>query len=134
MQDPLLRPAGAPDVAMVRDVERATSLRMAAWQHHVSLAGLSRFQRVEQADWARVATDAQVLMDARLPASTPAAQALAARLQALIALSVGNDVQLVQTMTQALVAEPLLRAGAMLPMPVKHLIEAAAASALKPSR
>lgn len=134
LQEPLARQAGTPEVAMVRYIEQATALRLAAWLRHFSLAEMSRFQRVDEAQWAMLAADAEGLMAAQLPASSPAAQALAGRLQALIGQTVGNDPSLVQKMAAALAAEPLLRAGVMLPAAAKAYLQAAAASAVKRSR
>lgn len=134
LQEPLARQAGTPEVAMVRYIEQATALRLAAWLRHFSLAEMSRFQRVDEAQWATLAADAEGLMAAQLPASSPAAQALAGRLQALIGQTVGNDPSLVQKMAAALAAEPLLRAGVMLPAAAKACLQAAAASAVKRSR
>lgn len=134
LQEPLARTAGAPELAMVRYVEQATALRLAAWQRHFSLAEMSRFQRVDEARWAAVASEAEALMAAKRPAASAAARGLAGRLQALLGQAMGDDPALVQKMAGALAAEPLLRAGAMLSEPVKAYLQAAAASVVKPSR
>jgi DNA-binding transcriptional MerR regulator len=129
MLEPLARPAGTPEVALVRYIEQATALRQAAWLRHFSLAEMSRFRRVEPGQWNSLATDAQALMAAGQLPSSPAAQALARRLQALVLQTVGSDAGLTQKMAAALAAEPLLRAGAMLPEPVRVFLQAAADSA-----
>jgi DNA-binding transcriptional MerR regulator len=137
LQEPLARPAGTPELGLVRYIEQATDLRMAAWQRHFSLAEMARFQRVEAAHWDALAAEAQALMAAGTPASSPAAQALAGRLQALVMQTVGNDAGLVRKMAAALAAEPLLRAGAMLPAAVQAYLQAAGQpprAGLKPSR
>jgi DNA-binding transcriptional MerR regulator len=137
LQEPLARQAGAPELAMVRYIEQATALRLAAWQRHFSLAEMSRFQRVDEAQWAALAAETEGLMAAQAAVSSPAAAALVDRLRALIGQAVGKDPQLVQKMAAAMAAEPLLRAGAMLPAPAKAYLEAAAGaadSAVKRSR
>ncbi|MDT7835519.1 MerR family transcriptional regulator [Aquabacterium sp. OR-4] len=127
LQEPLARRDGAPELAMVRYIEQATALRQAAWLRHFSLAEMSRFQRLDTSQWAALAADAEGLMAARVPASHPAAQALAGRLQALIAHAVGHHPPLVQKMFAAMAAEPLLRAGAVLPAPTGDYLRAAMA-------
>jgi len=129
VQEPSARQGGAPELAVVRYIEQATTLRQAAWLRHFTLAEMGRFQRVDPAQWVALAEEADQLMAAQVPASAPAAQALAGRLHALISQTVDNDPQLVQKMAAAMAAEPLLRAGAMLPAPAKAYLQAAMASA-----
>lgn len=133
LQEPLARPAGAPGLAVVRYIEQATALRQAAWLRHFSLAEMSRFQRVALAQWQGLAADAQGLMAAQVPPTSPAAQALAERLRALVSQTVGHDPHLLRKMVSALAAEPLLSAGAMLPPAARAYLQAAA-SAVKRSR
>lgn len=127
-QEPMARQAGAPGLAVLRYIEQATALRQAAWLRHFTLAEMSRFQRVDAAQWAALAADAQGLMAAQVPPAAAAAQALAGRLQTLVAQTVGNDPQLVRKMVAAMAAEPLLRAGARVPEAAKAYLQAAAAS------
>jgi predicted ATPase len=129
VQEPSARQGGAPELAVVRYIEQATSLRQAAWLRHFTLAEMGRFQRVDPAQWVALAEEAHQLMAAQVPASASTAQALAGRLHALISQTVDNDPQLVQKMAAAMAAEPLLRAGAMLPAPTKAYLQAAMASA-----
>jgi len=131
LQEPLARQAGAPDLAVVQYIEQATTLRQAAWLRHFTLAEMGRFQRVDPAQWAALAAQTGALMADHVPPSSPAAQALAAQLRALIAQTVGNDPQLVQKMAAAMAAEPLLRAGAMVPEPAKAYLQAAMAQAAR---
>jgi len=67
------------------------------------------------------------LMAKGLPPSSAPARALAAQLQALISRVVGDDPVQLMRMHAAMAAEPLLRAGAMLPAPVRGYLQAAAA-------
>lgn len=129
LQEPLARPAGAPELAVVRYIEQATDLRLAAWLRHFTRAEMGRFQRMDPAHWAAVAEAADGLMAARVPPSAPAAQALAGRLRALISQSMGNDPDLVRKMDAAMAAEPLLRAGALLPPSARAYLQQALAGA-----
>lgn len=125
MQEPLVRPAGTPELGLVRYIEQATDLRMAAWRRHFSLDEMSRFQRVEATAWAALSTEAEALMAAGVAATNPQAQALAGRLRDLVLQTVGQDPELVRKMAAALAAEPLLRAGAAVPPAVKAYLQAA---------
>lgn len=131
LQEPGARPSDAPEPALVRYIEQATDLRLAAWRRHFTLAEMGCFQRVDAAQWAALAADAQDLMDAGVPGSAPAAQVLAGRLQGLVGQTVGHDPQRVRKMVSAMAAEPLLRAGALLPAPAQAYLKAAATSAVK---
>lgn len=126
LHEPLARQAGAPELAMVRYIERATALRLEAWQRHFTMADLSRFRRIDGSSWRDLAVAAQALMDRGVPVTDPAAGALAGRLHALFEQTVGADPALVRKMAAALAAESLLRAGAQLPPPVQAYLHAAA--------
>lgn len=129
-QEPTARQAGAPEPAMVRYVEQATTLRMTAWQRHFTKDDMSRFRRVDAAQWRALATATHALMHAGVPATAPAAGALAGQLRTLVFQTVGEDPVLVRKMSAALAAEPLLRAGAQLPPAVQAYLQAAAGAAL----
>jgi hypothetical protein len=129
VEEPGARPAGAPELALVRYIEQATALRQAAWRRHFSLAEMSRFQRVDAAQWAILATEAERLMAAGVAATSLEAQALAGRLQVLIGQAMGHDPQMVRKMAAAMAAEPLLSAGASLPTAARAYLQAAASAA-----
>jgi DNA-binding transcriptional MerR regulator len=114
-----------PDPDLLRYIEQATALRMAAWQRHFSIAEMSRFRRVDPAQWHQVARAAQALMAKGLPSSSVPTRALATQMHVLISRAVGDDPLQLQKMRDAMAAEPLLRAGAMLPAPVMAYLQAA---------
>lgn len=121
-----MRGAQSVKPELVRYIEQATTLRLAAWQRHFSTGEMSRFRRVEPAKWRELSRAAQALMDQGLPPTSPSARALAGQFHALIHEVVGGDPVLLLKMRSAMAAEPLLRAGAMLPEPVKDYLQAAA--------
>ena len=125
-EEPLVRSAQTAEPALVHYIEQATALRLAAWQRHFSTAEMSRFRRVGASQWQQLSHAAEGLMAQGLPPSSAPARALAAQLQALISHVVGGDAAQLLKMRGAVAAEPLLRAGAMLPEPVKGYLQAAA--------
>ena len=126
-EEPLARSAHRPDPALLRYIEQATTPRLAAWQRHFSTAEMGRFRRVEVAQWHQLTRAAEALIAKGLPPTSGPARALAGQLQALISRAVGDDSVQLQKMRAAMAAEPLLRAGAMLPAPVTAYLQAAAA-------
>ncbi len=130
--EPLVRSAQTAEPALVRYIEQATALRLAAWQRHFSSAEMSRFRRIDTAQWQQLSSAADALMTKGLsPASKPARE-LAAQLQALISQVVGDDPVQLSRMRAAMAAEPLLRAGAMLPERVRGYLQAAVGQGLDP--
>ena len=125
-EEPGVHSAQSVEPALVQYIEQATALRLAAWQRHFSTAEMSRFKRVEAAQWHKLAQAAERLMARGQPPSCKPARALAAQLQALISQVVGDDPAQLQKMRTAMAAEPLLRAGAMLPPAVRAYLQAAA--------
>jgi DNA-binding transcriptional MerR regulator len=125
-EEPLVRSAQTAEPELVLYIEQATALRLAAWQRHFSTAEMSRFRRVDAAQWQQLSRAAKALMTKGLPPSSKAARALAAQLQALISHVVGDDPEQLSRMRAALATEPLLRAGAMLPESVRGYLQAAA--------
>lgn len=124
-EEPLVRSAQTPEPALVRYIEQATALRLAAWQRHFSIAEMSRFRRVDLAQWQQLSRATEALMAKRQPPSSKSARALAARLQSLISQVVDGDPAQLARMRAAMATEPLLRAGAMLPEAVKTYLQAA---------
>lgn len=114
VQEPAVRQAGAPDLAMVAYVEQATALRLAAWLRHFTLADLAAFRWVSHGVWQALAGQVQALMAAGVPPGAAAARALAAQAGVLVDQAVGGDAVLRHKLDGALQAEPLLRAGALL--------------------
>ena len=90
VQEPAVRQAGAPDLAMVAYVEQATALRLAAWLRHFTLADLAAFRWVSHGVWQALAGQVQALMAAGVPPGAAAARALAALSGALPRLRVVN--------------------------------------------
>lgn len=129
--EPQARRAGGPDLAMVRYIAQATSLRLAAWQRHFTLAELGRFRHVGAAAWRQLADDAQALITNAAPLDAAPWQALGARLQGLLQQLSGHDPVLLLQLQHALAAEPLLRAG--LPLPAALLAQLQAVAAVSPS-
>lgn len=127
--EPLVHGANRPDPALLRYIEQATALRMAAWRRHFSLAEMGRFRRADPVQWQQLAHEAEALIAAGLPPASAQARALAGRLQALVGQVVGGDPALLQKMRAAMAAEPLLRAGALLPPAVMGYLQAAAVQA-----
>ncbi|MES2715613.1 MAG: MerR family transcriptional regulator [Pseudomonadota bacterium] len=129
--EPQARRPGGPDLVMVRYIEQATTLRLAAWQRHFSLADLGRFRHVGADDWRQLADDGQALINSATPLDAAPWQALAARLQGLLQQLSGHDPLRLQALQRALAAEPLLRAG--LPLPAALLAQLQALAAVSPS-
>jgi hypothetical protein len=50
-EEPLTRSTQTPEPALLRYIDQATALRMAAWQRHFDTAEMSRFRRVDPAQW-----------------------------------------------------------------------------------
>ncbi|MEO8298863.1 MAG: MerR family transcriptional regulator [Burkholderiales bacterium] len=125
-EEPPVRSAQTAEPALVHYIDQATALRLAAWQRHFSTVEMSRFRRVDVAQWQQLGRATEALMAKGLPPSSKPARALAAQLQALISRVVGDDPGLLARMHAAMAAEPLLRAGAMLPAPVKDYLQTAA--------
>lgn len=116
-----------PEPALLRYIEQATTLRMAAWRRHFSTAEMSRFRRADLAQWQQLAHATMELISTGVPATAPQARALAAQLHALVRHVVDDDPALLHKMQAAMAAEPLLRAGALLPPPVQAYLHAASA-------
>ena len=125
-EEPLVRSAQTAEPELVHYIEQATALRLAAWQRHFSTAEMSRFRRVDTAQWQQLGRAAEALMSKGLPPSSKPARALAIQLQALISQVVADDPVMLSRMRAAMATEPLLRAGAMLPEPVRGYLQAAA--------
>lgn len=87
---------------------------------------MSRFRRIDTAQWQQLSRAAEALMTKGLPPYSKPARALAAQLQALISQVVGDDPVQLSRMRAAMATEPLLRAGTMLPEPVRGYLQAAA--------
>lgn len=125
-EEQLVRSAQSIEPELVRYIEQATALRLAAWQRHFSTAEMSRFRRIDVARWRQLGSAVEALMAKGLPPTSPPARALAADLHALISHVVGDDPVQLLKMQAAMAAEPLLRAGAMLPESVRGYLQAAA--------
>ena len=114
--EPVARQGNGPGLSMVHYMEQVAQRRMAAWLRHFTLAELARFVWVPSGDWQALAEDVAQARAAGLQADAPAAQALAGRWRDLLSRSVGADAALLRQLQAAMAAEPLLRAGALLPV------------------
>jgi DNA-binding transcriptional MerR regulator len=126
-EEPLTSSTQTTEPALLRFIDQATELRMAAWQRHFNTAEMSRFRRVEPAQWQQLTEAVEALIAQGVPPSSAPAWSLAGQLQSLISQAMGDDPVLLQKMHAAMEAEPLLRAGSMLPAPVQQYLQAAAA-------
>jgi len=79
--EPAVRSAQTAEPALVQYIEQATALRLAAWQRHFSTAEMSRFRRIDAAQWQQLSRAAEALMSQGLSPSSKPARALAAQLQ-----------------------------------------------------
>jgi DNA-binding transcriptional MerR regulator len=132
-QEPGARALPGPGIAMVRYIEPATQRRFAAWLRHFSLAELSRLRWVPQARRQALADALQVLVDQVVPPQDPRARALAAQAHVQALEGMGGDTALAERLAQAMAAEPLLRAGATLPAPLRDYLAAVAAALPQPA-
>ena len=124
--EPVAHGAHRPEPALLRYIEQAITLRLDAWRRHFSMAEMSRFRRVDLAQWQSLTQAVEALMRAQVPPASAPARALADRLETLIRHVVDDDPVLLHQMRTAMAAEPLLRAGALLPAPVRAYLEEAA--------
>ncbi len=108
-EDPLARSAHGPDPDLLRYIEQATALRMAAWQRHFGTAEMSRFRRVEVGQWNQPTRAAEALIATGLPPTAAPARALASPLQAPISRVVGDDPVLLPAAALARAKRPRLR-------------------------
>lgn len=115
---------------VTRDVadymERAVQLRLSLLLRHVSQADLNRLAPVPEREWRALTDRARSLMQAGTPPEAPEALALAADWKRLVERMCRGDAALAARLQRAHAAEPLLRAGAMLPGEVRDYLWAAA--------
>lgn len=109
-------------------IERAVALRMTLLLRHVSEDDLRRLRPVAEHEWRALADRVRPLMSAGTPPQAPSAQALAEDWRRLVDRMCRGDAALAARLQAAHAAEPLLRAGAMLPAEVRDYLRAAAKS------
>lgn len=123
--EPVLQKGG-----VTRDVAdymaRAIQLRMSLLLRHVSQEDLNRLVPVPEREWRALTDRVLPLMRAGTPPDAPEALALATEWKRLIERVCRGDAALAARLQRAHAAEPLLRAGAMLPGEVRDYLWAAA--------
>jgi DNA-binding transcriptional MerR regulator len=113
-------------------VERAIRLRMEALHRHVGEAELRRLVPVPEREWQALTERVRALIAGGTPPSAPEAQAAAADWQLVVGRMCRGDAALAGRLAAAHAAEPLLRAGAMMPGDVRDYLWAAAKSGGSP--
>lgn len=121
--EPVIRMGkGAPPPALVKYIRPAIDLRMELLRKYFSLEELARFRHVPECEWRGVDAAGRKLLEAGEPVGSEAAQALLRQWLGLMDQLVGGDVTLRDKVMRAGLAEPLLRAGTPLGMPVRQYL------------
>jgi DNA-binding transcriptional MerR regulator len=113
---------GAPPPAMVVYIRQAIDARMELLRRHFTLEEMARFRHVPERDWQQVDEAGRKLLEAGAPAGSEAARALARQWLGLMDQLTSGDVALRDKTLRAGLAEPMLRAGTPLSMPVRRLL------------
>ncbi|WP_395700802.1 MerR family transcriptional regulator [Aquabacterium sp.] len=124
--EPSMHGRGGMDLAVVRYIEQAVSLRLALLRRYLSDDDLRQLGCVSEREWRALAEPAQALIDAGTPPDDPAVLPLLAQWHGLAQRLSGGDAGLRARLLQAHAAEPLLREGAVLPPPVREFLHRAA--------
>lgn len=111
---------------VARYMDGAIRLRMDLLHRHVSEADLRRLAPVSEREWRALTDRVRPLIAAGTPPQAPPAQAAAADWKRLVDRMCRGDAALAGRLAAAHAAEPLLRAGAMLPGDVRDYLWAAA--------
>jgi len=120
--------SGLVDLAVVNYIEQAVQLRMSLLMRYVSEDDMHKMVNVPEADWRALTQAVQAAQDAGATPESAAGRALARRWLALTDRLTAGDTGLRDRLAHAHDAEPLLRAGAMLPpAPRAFLVRARAA-------
>jgi hypothetical protein len=91
-------------------------------RRHFTLEEMARFRHVPERDWQQVDEAGRKLLEAGAPAGSEAARALARQWLGLMDQLTSGDVALRDKTLRAGLAEPMLRAGTPLSMPVRRLL------------
>jgi len=118
------------DLALVNYIEQAVQLRVSLLMRYISEDEMRRMGHVSEAEWRALAQAVQAAQDAGATPESAAGLALARRWLVLTDRLTAGDTDLRDRLQRAHEAEPLLRAGGMLPPgPRAFLVQARAALA-----
>lgn len=116
------------DPALADYIDAAAKLRLSIYFRYISVDELRRIGVVPAADWQALVVPVRTLLDAGIAPDDPAARPLVAQWRQLVHRLTGGDEGLRQKLQRAYDAEPLLRAGAVMPFEVRQfLVQASAA-------
>lgn len=120
---------GGIDAAMVRYMEAAVELRMAAWQRHLSPDELARLDKRLAPEWQALAQRARALIAAGTGPAAAESRALLRDWDALVDRMVDHDAGLRSKLLKAYRDEPLLQIGHMVDAEVREFVDAVRAHA-----
>lgn len=115
---------GGIDATMVRYMEAAVELRMAAWLRHLSPDELARLDKRLEPQWQALAQRARTLIAAGADPCAAASRSLLRDWDALVDRMADHDTGLRDKLLKAYRDEPLLQIGHMVDAQVRQFVEA----------